>query len=239
MATSGPSNTYSFTAAEDLSAKQYYAVSLGSSGVSCATVAGQKCVGLVQNDPASGAAASVAISGIASGKAGGTIAVGDLLTPTSAGKLVASLNVDDFIVGVALAAASSDEVLSVLVTGERKGAASTICIPVTLANVANGDLVAALPLGFGGRISKISFLVTSAVTTASKAATLTPKIGSTALTGGVLSLTSANCTPIGTVVAATAITALNTFVSTDTITITASSVTAFVEGEGVLVISLR
>lgn len=236
---SGPAETYSFTAAEDLSAKQYYAVSLGSSGVSAATVAGQKVVGILQNDPASGAAASVAIGGISLAKMGGTVAIGDYLTPTSAGKLVASQNVDDHIVGIALAAGASDELRSVVMIQDRRGAANTICIPVNLASVTAADIVSALAPGYSGRITKVQFLVTEAVTTGSKAATLTPKIGSTALTGGVLSLTSANCTPVGAVVAATAVTALNTFVSSDTLTVTASSVTAFAEGAGVLILSLR
>jgi hypothetical protein len=69
-------------------------------------------------------------------------------------------------------------------------------------------------------------------------ASLNLEINAVNLTGGVISLTSANCTPLGAVIAGTAITANNTFGATDTISVEASSVTAFVEGEGVLLLTL-
>jgi hypothetical protein len=77
------------------------------------------------------------------------------------------------------------------------------------------------------------FFVTGVpVTTGSKLATLTPYIGTTALTGGVLALTSALCTPAGAVVQASAITGKNAGEATDTITLTWSAVTTFIEGSG-------
>jgi hypothetical protein len=113
---------------------------------------------------------------------------------------------------------------------------------VDVAKITAADLVTNYVFGFKGRILAVDFVVMSAVTTGSKAATLTTKLVSgsttTALTGGVLALTSANCTPAGTVVSGTAITALNSFAAGDGLTISASSVTAFVEGAGYLMLKL-
>lgn len=115
---------------------------------------------------------------------------------------------------------------------------SILSIPVKLAKVANGDLVTTYTPGFAGTIEKISFVVTDPVTTAAKAATLNMEIGTANLTGGALALTSANCTPLGAVIDASAITGGNVFADDDTISVEAASVTAFSEGEGVLLIVL-
>lgn len=115
---------------------------------------------------------------------------------------------------------------------------SVIAIPVTLSKIANGDLVTNWTPGFPGKIVKWSFVVTTVVTTGAKAADLNLEINATNVAGGVLGLTSANCTPLGKVIDATAITADNEFDENDTISIEAANVTAFVEGEGVLLISI-
>jgi len=96
---------------------------------------------------------------------------------------------------------------------------------------------------FKGRLDSYRFSVFSKVTTAAKAATLTPKIVtaaavSTVMTGGVLALTSANCTPEGAQVPATAITGLNKFNRGDTLVFTVSALTAFTEGTGNLLLEL-
>jgi hypothetical protein len=114
-----------------------------------------------------------------------------------------------------------------------------IGIPYNLADIANGDILTDYTPGFAGRIKKIAFAVTKPATTAAKLATLNMEIGSTNLTGGVVALTSANCTPIGAVIAGSAITAANRFSATDTISIEASSVTAFVEGAGMVLITVE
>ncbi len=105
---------------------------------------------------------------------------------------------------------------------------------VTLATIANSDVVAAIKPGFKCKIISASFTPTIAVTTAAKAATLTVKINTTALTGGVVALTSANSNTKGTMVAGTTVTALNAVIATDTVNVVASSVTTFVEGEGMI-----
>jgi hypothetical protein len=110
----------------------------------------------------------------------------------------------------------------------------TITIPVAaMANLANSQVLKiALPYAF--TVTAALFRVgDKAVTTAAKAATATVQINGAAVTGGVMSLTSANCTPSGAAVAATAITANNgTFVPGSTLEVAISSVTAFLEGDG-------
>lgn len=111
----------------------------------------------------------------------------------------------------------------------------SINIP-SLAALANAQSYKFTP-GIAGRLLKTQFMVSTAVTTAAKAATLTPKIATVAPTGGVISLTSANCTPIGAEVDGTAITAGNTFTAAQQLSVDVSGVTAFVEGAGQIVLT--
>ena len=111
-------------------------------------------------------------------------------------------------------------------------------IPIALAGVTAADVLTDLPLGHNGRIVSLDFSVDVPVTTAAKAASLHAEIGAATLTGGVVALTSANCTPLGAVVADTAITAGAGFVAGDTLSIVAASVTAFIEGSGTLHVTI-
>jgi len=113
-----------------------------------------------------------------------------------------------------------------------------ICVPVILSKHSNSSVAARLTPGFAGKIRKISFSVTDPVTTGSKLATFTPAIAGVSVTGGALALTSANCTPVGAKVDGSAITALNSFTAAQEITIVASAVTAFIEGQGVIYLHL-
>lgn len=104
---------------------------------------------------------------------------------------------------------------------------------------AAGNVVASFQPGFAGTIDDAFFVVDKPATTAAKAATLAVNINASAVTGGAVALTSANVTPQGSVIEGTAITAANTLNRDDSITIVASSVTAFVEGSGTLWLRCR
>jgi hypothetical protein len=104
-------------------------------------------------------------------------------------------------------------------------------IPIVLSKHANGSIAARFTPGFAGRIKKLSAYVIDPVTTGAKLGTFTPAIGGVATTGGALALTSANCTPVGAKVDGSAVTAGYDFADTDEITLVASAVTAFVEGQ--------
>jgi hypothetical protein len=129
----------------------------------------------------------------------------------------------------------------------RKNAASlnleavvTLTFHIELAAITGaGDVVTGYTPGFAGEILSVAFVVDNPVTTAAKAASLNLEIGTTNVTGGVVALTSANCTPNGAVVAGTAVTAANVFDADDTISVEAASVTAFAEGSGTLLVRVR
>jgi hypothetical protein len=156
-----------------------------------------------------------------------------------------SSNIQRLISGIAPASA-----LAEAITDNSTGSASstiaagagvhTISIPITLAQITGaGDVLTNYTPGYKFKILSVDARVTSAVTTASKAATLNLEIGSTNLTGGSVSLTSANCTPLGAAIAGSAVTGNNTGSSSDTISVEASSVTAFAEGAVVLLIRIQ
>lgn len=116
-------------------------------------------------------------------------------------------------------------------------ATQTFLMRVDLATLANAQAFQIDP-GFNGKVTGINFRVGKAATTAAKAATLTASIASTNITtGGVVALTSANCTPTGNQVAGSAVTA-QAFTSAQSIGFNVSSVTTFVEGDGYVEITV-
>jgi len=169
--------------------------------------------------------------------AAGAVEVGDKLYPAASGKVNDVQSAGGWTGFVAVSAASADGDIITAAPAEGSEGGGIITVPITLANVANGDVLTNMPLGFAGTITAVDFFVTTAVTTAAKATTLNLEIGTTNLTGGVVALTSANCTPLGAKVAGSAITDGNTFASGDTLSIEASSTTAFSEGAGFLAIT--
>ena len=109
---------------------------------------------------------------------------------------------------------------------------------VTLASIADGDVITTYTPGFAGRIIDWDFVTDVPVTTADKASTLNLEVGTTDVTGGTISLTSAACTPQGAIISGTAITAGGAFGASDTISVEASSTTTFIEGTGTLILKL-
>jgi len=118
------------------------------------------------------------------------------------------------------------------------GAVSIISIPVTLALIADGDIVTDIIPGFAGTVLRTQFLTTTKATTGAKLSNLSLDIGATPVTGGVLALTTAGCDTLGKVVAGTAVTAANVFTATDKLSVIAADTTTFGEGAGVLMITV-
>ena len=104
---------------------------------------------------------------------------------------------------------------------------------------ANGNILTGWVPGFKGRILATQFAVHKAVTTASKRADINLEINGVDVTGGVISITSAAATPAGTIIAGTAITALNTFDLNDVIDVELSNVTVHIEGDGQLMLKVQ
>jgi hypothetical protein len=103
----------------------------------------------------------------------------------------------------------------------------------------NIDILTGMRLGIDATIEAFDAHVTTPVTTASRLATLTPRINATVLTGGAIALTSANCTPLGARIAGSAITANNRLTRSSALGIVASGVTAFAEGQVMLMMRIR
>lgn len=115
-----------------------------------------------------------------------------------------------------------------------------LTLPVfALAGVSAADVVTTINPGIDGYITYVEWVQGVPVTTAAKAATLNLEIGTTNVTGGTVALTSAACTPLGKVIAGSAITAENRLEKGDTLSVEASSVTAFVEGSGSLLVYVQ
>lgn len=87
-----------------------YAVKFSSGNIVVATAATDKIIGVtdVANDAGQDAHVRLrSASGTAIGKAGGTIAVGDCVTATTDGTLIATTTAADEVVGIAIEAAAS------------------------------------------------------------------------------------------------------------------------------------
>jgi hypothetical protein len=79
-------------AGEDLSAKQYFAVTLESDNtIDLADAAGEKVFGVLQNNPAAGQVGTVAVAGVTKMIAGGVIAVGGDVAVDADGKAKAAV----------------------------------------------------------------------------------------------------------------------------------------------------
>ena len=127
---------------------------------------------------------------------------------------------------------SSTKDLSIAAQLTRSGIAKQhYSVSVLLASLSDAAQFHWMP-GFKGRLTKMTFVTQVVASTAARASTLTPSIGGTNVTGGVLALTTVACNTKDKELAGTAITANNAFTATQNITITGSSTTAFAEGSG-------
>ena len=105
------------------------------------------------------------------------------------------------------------------------------------ADFANGDMVTSFIVPYKFKILNFAGTCTRAVTTDAKTAALNIEIGTTNLTGGVLTLNG--LVTLGAYEAGTAITAANTGAAGDNISIEAASVTTFIEGAFTLSITIQ
>lgn len=110
-------------------------------------------------------------------------------------------------------------------------ARSTYLIPFNFADL-TGSTAYQIDPGFNGNLVSINVRATKAVTTGSKAATVTAQVNAGSVTGGVVSLSGTYA--LGAQQAGTAVTAANAFTSGQTIGAAVSGVTAFSEGAGVI-----
>lgn len=101
-------------AGQDLSAKQFFFVSVSADGQVDPTGDGAYAVGVVQNDPAAaGRAAEVAIAGITKVSCGGAVTRGGPVASDAAGEAVNAAS-GDVILGEALETGSDGAIISIL-----------------------------------------------------------------------------------------------------------------------------
>ena len=117
MATSVRDFERTFVAAADLSAKQFFIVKLDSSanGVALSAAATDVHIGVLQNTPASGEAATVRFLGTSKVVAGAAITKGAYVASDASGKAAATTADKDNAIGIALEAAAADlDVIEIL-----------------------------------------------------------------------------------------------------------------------------
>lgn len=120
-----------------------------------------------------------------------------------------------------------------------------ITIPVFAASaITNADELITYTPGFNFEVVKIDFVCVTPITTAAKTATINPKIGSTVIPGTAVALAGTKAKGVVTNVWSSSFQldpkATRTFGGpTDTLSITASAVTAFVEGAGYFLVQIR
>ena len=96
-------------ASATLASKQYYVVKASSTAgeVKAAAAATDKLLGIVQNDPAAGEVADVAINGFVKAAGEASISYGDALTASSTGRVKSTTTNGHHVIGTALEATSS------------------------------------------------------------------------------------------------------------------------------------
>jgi len=114
-----------------------------------------------------------------------------------------------------------------------------VTIPCVLSTAASAAIVGRILPRMSGTILALDAQVIAPVTTTAKLATISPLISGVAVTGGLLALTSTNCATLGARVTGSAITGTNTFTAAQEITLAASTVTAFTEGQVLLEMFLQ
>lgn len=102
-----------FIAGQDLSAAQFKFVTLEADGqVDLANSAGENCVGVLLNQPAAGAAATVCMSGKVIVEAGASVTAGDQVAADAAGAAVTATT-GDIVMGYALEDAVDGQIFAI------------------------------------------------------------------------------------------------------------------------------
>lgn len=121
----------SLVAGADLSSYQYSPVKLSASlTVNRSTAGSDKHLGILQNKPASGQAAEIAVSGVTKARIGQSVTYGQILTADSSSDLVPTTTATDVAVAIALETISlastptGDEFATVLLLGPHAYAAN-------------------------------------------------------------------------------------------------------------------
>jgi hypothetical protein len=105
--------TITLVAGADLSERQYRFVSVNASGEAVAAGAGANAIGVLQNDPVAGQAATIAISGVVKVEAGGVVTRGGQVASGANGVAANAAN-DNNTLGTALDTGANGRIISML-----------------------------------------------------------------------------------------------------------------------------
>jgi hypothetical protein len=105
--------TITLVAGADLSERQYRFVSVNASGEAVAAGAGANAIGVLQNDPVAGQAATIAISGVVKVEAGGAVTRGGQVASGANGVAANAAN-DNNTLGTALETGANGRIISML-----------------------------------------------------------------------------------------------------------------------------
>lgn len=114
MAYEIPGFSFSLIAGQDLSTSLFCGVDVSSAGKAALPVQGKRCIGILQNKPASGEVATIVTTGVSKVKIGITgLVAGNNVTVDDDGTIIQSTNLDRAI-GVALKSGNAGEIGTVL-----------------------------------------------------------------------------------------------------------------------------
>jgi len=115
-----------FTASADLSTKQYHFVKMsGNDTVTVCAAITDVPVGVLQNNPASGGVAEVALLGVTKVVADGTLAAGNLIGTSADGQadaIAAGTDTTVYLMGVAVSAASAGQTTTMILNPSGRAA---------------------------------------------------------------------------------------------------------------------
>lgn len=117
-----------------------------------------------------------------------------------------------------------------------KKANAALCIPIDItvklaAVTSSGVVVYRMVAPQNGTIAGMNAVVWDPVTTSAKLATFTPQISGTSTSGGAVACNSTGCATVGILTTGTVVSGTNSFTAGQVISVLATSVTAFVEGQ--------
>lgn len=244
-----PGFSYSRPAAADYSVKatsgQFRFHKINSAGNTLPCAALDRAIGVRQNNPKAGEATTLVHTGIVFVEAGEAIAIGDPITSGTAGVADVATGAQPVLGTAFSAAGAAGELICVLLSLVGTGTVSNVSV-ITVPFSFTGstrDILTDWTPGFAGEIVSLAVQVTTATTDVDADATVNAEIGSTNVTGGVVTFTDtagvAAATPAGKVIAGSAVTAGYTFSATDTISLELAVTNAFSDGAGQVLLAIR
>ena len=247
-----PIGDFSYQVNTDLSANQFYAVYLLNTGMLAVCPTGNYgMLGILQDNP-NGSATGVNKTTIGTVRELGhskcwvdtsnIVAGSPLKISATAGMLALGTVGSDVIVAIACETNSTTScIIEVALTARTAQVTSSraghlvFSVPMVNLGTAAGpvNVVATAPFGAVGTVTNM-YAIPSTVASTSGATVLTAKIGSTTITTLACTCTNGALKTLGTAIAGVAATALNTFGTTDTLTIVSTSSVTFSGDTGTL-----